>query len=150
MFSFMYHLLLKRAISWGLFWRWWISFTSPEHLNVMQKIKWYRWALVYFAGHVLVNDCGHPCGCNCVCNVQVEFALNLHIECITSGPVSIVVFVIRFILIALSLASLHCRSNLHSKHLCASRMFIELTHLIMQLMYWTLQQSTCRAFSLQL
>lgn len=71
MFSFMYHLLLKRAVSWGLFWRWWMSFISPEHLNVMQKIKWYRWALVYFAGHVLVNGCGHPCGCNCVCNVPL-------------------------------------------------------------------------------
>jgi hypothetical protein len=67
--------------------------------------------------------------------LQVEFALNLHIDCITLGPVSIVMFVISFILIALSLASLHCRSNLHSKRLCSSRMFTELTHLIMQLMY---------------
>jgi len=66
---------------------------------------------------------------------QLEFALNFHIDCIASGPVSIVVFVISFILIALFLASLHCGSNLHSKHLCTSRMFIELTHLIMQLMY---------------
>lgn len=148
MFSFMYHLLLKRAVSWGLFWRWWISFTSPEHLNVMQKIKWYRWALVYFAGHVLVNDCGHPCGCNCVCNVHPPGGVCFEPSYWLYN--FIVVFVISFILIALSLASLHCRSNLHSKHLCASRMFIELTHLIMQLMYWTLQQSTCRAFSLQL